>query len=151
MKHVEGSDAVSQSEVMWANLVDARLRTSDGSPVSECVEAAMAAVSRLLACANPDGGFGFFEGMESSQTVTAAVLERFAVLRDRGLLNVVSEEMGEDALDAFDDAVISAVRYLDSVCLCDNGRPVSDECISPEQYRNVRSMYRGVPFDDHAA
>ena len=146
MKHVEGSDAVSQSEVMWANLVDAGLRTSDGSPVRECVEAAMAAVSRLLACANPDGGFGLYEGMESSPTVTAAVLERFAVLRDRGLLDVVSEEMGEDALDALDYAVISAVRYLDFVCVCDNDRPAQDECISPEQYQNIRSMYLGVPL-----
>lgn len=146
MKHVEGSDAVSQSEVMWTSLVAAGLGSSEHSSVRECVEAAMAAVSRLLTCANADGGFGLYEGMESSPRVTAAVLERFAGLRDRGLLTVVSEEMGEDVLDVFDDAVISAVRYLDSVCVCDNDRPSPDECISPEQYQNVRSMYQGVPL-----
>ena len=72
-------------------------------------------------------------------------------MSDRKLLNVVSEELGEDALDAFDEAVVSAVRYMDSVYFSDPYRPVWYGCISLWQYLNMRSMYVGVPFDEPAA
>ena len=147
----EGKDVVSQSEAMYVNLLAAGLRASEGYPVREYAEAAMSAVSRILACSNADGGFAWFEGMKSSPIVTAVVLERFAGLRDRRLLNIVSEEFGEDAMDEFDEAVVSAVRYLDSVCFSDPDRPLWYGCISLWQYLNVRSMYVGVPFDEAAA
>jgi len=147
----EGKDAISQSEAMYVNLLAAGLRASDGSPVREYVEAAMTATSKILACANDDGGFSWFEGMKSSPVVTAVVLERFAGLRDRKLLDVVSEVLGEDALDAFDEAVLAAVRYMDSVFFGDPDRPVWYGCISLWQYLNLRSMYVGVPFDESAA
>ena len=147
----KGKDVISQSETMYVNLLAAGLRAAEGSPVREYVDAAMTAASNVLACANADGGFSWFEGMKSSPVVTAVVLERFAGLRDRKLLNMVSEELGEDALDAFDDAVVSAVRYLDAVYFSDPYRPSWYGCISLWQYLNVRSMYVGVPFDELAA
>ena len=147
----KGKDVISQSEAMYVNLLAAGLRAAEGAPVREYVDAAMAAALNILVCANADGGFGWFEGMKSSPIVTAVVLERFAGLRDRKLLNVVSEELGEDALDAFDEAVVSAVRYMDSVYFSDPDRPVWYGCVSLWQYLNVRSMYVGVPFDEPAA
>ena len=147
----KGKDVISQSEAMYVNLLAAGLRAAEGAPVREYMDAAMAAASKILVCANADGGFGWFEGMKSSPIVTAVVLERFAGLRDRKLLSVVSEELGEDALDVFDEAVVSAVRYMDSVYFSDPDRPVWYGCISLWQYLNVRSMYVGVPFDEQAA
>lgn len=147
----EGKDVISQSEAMHVNLLAAGLRAAEGSPVREYVDAAMVAASKVLACANADGGFGWFEGMKSSPIVTAVVLERFAGMRDRKLLNVVSEELGEDALDTFDEAVVAAVKYLDTVYFSDPDRPSWYGCVSLWQYLNVRSMYVGVPFDEPAA
>lgn len=147
----KGKDVISQSEAMYVNLLAAGLQSSEGKPVREYVDAAMKAAAKMLAAANSDGGFAWFEGMKSSPVVTAVVLERFAGLRDRKLLNMVSEEFGEDALDAFDDAVVSAVRYMDSVYFSDPDRPLWYGCVSLWQYLNVRSMYVGVPFDEAAA
>ena len=147
----KGKDVISQSEAMYVNLLAAGLQSSEGKPVREYVDAAMKAAAKMLAAANADGGFAWFEGMKSSPVVTAVVLERFAGLRDRKLLNMVSEEFGEDALDVFDEAVVSAVRYMDSVYFGDPDRPVWYGCISLWQYLNVRSMYVGVPFDEAAA
>lgn len=147
----KGKDVISQSEAMYVNLLAAGLQSSEGKPVREYVDAAMKAATKMLAAANSDGGFGWFEGMKSSPVVTAVVLERFAGLRDRKLLNMVSEELGEDALDAFDEAVVSAVRYMDSVYFSDPDRPLWYGCVSLWQYLNVRSMYVGVPFDEAAA
>lgn len=147
----KGKDVISQSEAMYVNLLAAGLQSSEGKPVREYVDAAMKAAAKMLAAANSDGGFAWFEGMKSSPVVTAVVLERFAGLRDRKLLNMVSEEFGEDALDAFDDAVVSAVRYMDSVYFSDPYRPLWYGCVSLWQYLNVRSMYVGVPFDEAAA
>ena len=147
----KGKDVISQSEAMYVNLLAAGLQSSEGKPVREYVDAAMKAAAKMLAAANSDGGFAWFEGMKSSPVVTAVVLERFAGLRDRKLLNMVSEEFGEDALDAFDGAVVSAVRYMDSVYFSDPDRPLWYGCVSLWQYLNVRSMYVGVPFDEAAA
>lgn len=147
----KGKDVISQSEAMYVNLLAASLRACEGEDVRSYVEAAMASVSRILACANLDGGFGWFEGMKSSPVVTAVVLERFAGLRDRKLLGIVSDEMGEDALDELDEAVISAVRYIDSVYFGDPDRPSWYGSLSLQQYMNVRSSYAGVPFDENAA
>ncbi len=147
----DSKDVVSQSEAMYVNLLAAGLQEQEGKPVREYVVAAMLAMEKILACANADGGLGWFEGMKSSPIVTASVLDRFAGLRDRGLLNVVSEEFGEDALDAFDEAVTAAVKYLDAVYFSDPDRPSWYGSISVWQYLQVRSMYVGVPFDKSAA
>lgn len=143
----EDKDAVSQSVAMYVNMLAAGLRAADGEDVRPYVEAAMNAVSALLECAGEDGGFAWMEGMKPSPVITAVVLDRYAGLRDRGLLTLVSEILGEDALDAFGEAVTASVEYLDSVCFKDKDRPLWYGSISWWQYLSVRSKYAGVPFD----
>ena len=149
----ESRDAVSQSETMYINLLAASLRASESYPaasqasVREYVEAAMKAVDKLVSCSDAEGGFAWFEGMEPSPAVTALVLERYAGLRDRGILALVSEEWGEDALDDFDEAITEAVRYLDYSYFCQSRRPLWYGGLSLMQYMAVRSRYAAVPFD----
>lgn len=146
-----GEDAVSQSETMYVNMLAAGLRAADGGDVREYVEAAHSAIGRLMACADEDGGFGWFKGMRPSPIITALVLERYAGLRDRGLLTIVPDILGEDVLDDFDEAVGEAVKYLDLVFFSEPDRPSWYGSISLWQYLRVRSMYAGVPFDKQAA
>lgn len=151
----EGKDVISQSEVMYMNLLGGALRASDpsagGPSYREYAQAAMTAIGKILACTNTDGGIGWFEGMTSSPVVTAVVLERYAGLRDRGVLSLVSDHMGEDALDDFDEAVAAAVKYLDAAYFAPEGRPQWYGGLSQLQYMSVRSMYAGILFDAAAA
>ncbi len=147
----ESEDAVSLSEAMYVNFIAANLRSGDDAAVRECVAAAMESVSKLLACANQDGGFGWFEGMSSSPVITAVVLERVAGLRDGRLLDVASRVWGEDSLDDFDFALLAAVKYLDSSYFGDSERPFWYGGLSLGQYLYARSMYSGVEFDEDAA
>lgn len=146
----EYKDAISQSEAMYVNLLACGL-LPEGDDARPYVDAAMKSVDKILSCAGPDGGFSWFEGMKSSPIVTAVILERFAAMRDRGLLDVVTDLLGEDALDTLDEAVCAAVRYLDSVRFSDPDRPSWYGSISLWQYLSVRSMYVGIPFDKSQA
>ena len=147
----DAEDAVSLSEAMYVNLLAAGLRAAEGEDVRDYLEAARAAADRLVACADEDGGFGWFDGMMPSPVITSLVLERYAGLRDRGLLTIVSDVLGEDALDDFDEAVNAAVGYLDTSYFADSDRPLWYGSISLWQYMRVRSMYAGIPFDVQAA
>ncbi len=143
-------DAVSLSEAMFVNFLAADLHAGDGAEVRKCVEAAMGAVSKLLACANDDGGFAWIDGMPSSPVVTALVLERYAGLSDRRLLDVAQHVWGQDSLDDLDSAILEAVKYLDSSYFGDPERPAWYGGLSLGQYLNVRSMFAGVAFDEAA-
>ena len=150
-KECEDKDVVSLSETFYINLLACRLLMPDGDDPRPYVLGAKNASDRMIVCANSDGGFGWFEGMKSSPMVTAVVLERFAGLRDRGLLNVFTEVLGEDALSELDDAIASAVKYLDSVYFGDPDRPSWYGRLSLLQYMGVRSMFTGIPFDGQQA
>ena len=143
----EAKDAVSLSEAFYVNLLACGLRMAEGDDPRPYVQAAGNVSDRMIMCANSDGGFGWFAGMKSSPAVTAVVLERFAGLRDRGLLDVVTETLGEDALDKLDETVVAAVKYLDSVYFSDPDRPSWYGRLSMSQYLGVRTMYAGIPFD----
>ena len=143
----EAKDAVSLSEAFYVNLLACGLRMAEGDDPRPYVLAAENASDKMTLCANSDGGFGWFEGMKSSPAVTAVVLERFAGLRDRGLLDVMTETLGEDALDELDETMVSAVKYLDSVYFSDPDRPTWYGRLSISQYMGVRTMYAGIPFD----
>ncbi len=147
----EKKDAVSLSESMFINFMAADLHSGDSVVVRKCVGAAMSSVSRLLACVNEDGGFGWFEGMPSSPLVTALVLERYAGLSDRRLLDVAQLVWGEDSLDELDSAVMEAVKYLDSSYFGEPERPFWYGRLSLGQYLTVRSKFAGVGFDEAAA
>lgn len=146
-----GNDVVSLSEAMYANLLAAGLRAGAGEPVDEYLQAAMSMLPGILACADSEGGFAWFEGMNASPVVTAVVLGRFADIRDRGLFRIVAAELGEEPMNAYYDAVDDAVCYLDANYFNDSGRPLWCGRLSLWQYLNVRSRFTGIPFDKEAA
>ena len=87
---------------------------------------------KILACRNADGGFSWFQGMQSSPVITAILLERFAKLSKAGLLPAID--------------LSSAVKYLDQNQF-DMSRPYWCGGLGDEQYMLVRSLYPGIPFD----
>lgn len=84
--------------------------------------------SKIRACRNSDGGFGWFEGMRSSAVVTAVVLERYA-------------QMGRSF-----EGIESVVRYLDVAQFGSTRMPFWCGGIDNAKYMYVRAMYAGVPF-----
>ena len=86
-------------------------------------------LGRILACRNTDGGFGWFEGMQSSQSVTATVLDRMALVRN----------LGGDIPD-----LASSVEYLDSTQFL--GFPRWFGGLSNDTYMLVRSNFPSVEF-----
>ncbi len=157
----EGKDVISLSEALYVNMLSYGLARRQGGvgPDSQSedsgqdvrISSAMESISKILSCANADGGFGWFEGMTSSPLVTAVVLDRYASLRDRGLLAELSQMNGQDSLDDFDEAVCKGVEYLDYTFFSLKYRPLWVGGLSVQQYLYVRSFYAGLPFDASAA
>jgi hypothetical protein len=157
----EGKDVISLSEALYVNILSYGLARRQGGvgPDSQAedsgqdvrISSAMESISKILSCANEDGGFGWFEGMTSSPLVTAVVLDRYASLRDRGLLAELSQLNGQDSLDDFDEAVCKGVEYLDYTFFSLKYRPLWVGGLSVQQYLYVRSFYAGLPFDASAA
>lgn len=85
--------------------------------------------SKIQACRNSDGGFGWFEGMHSSSIVTAVVLERFAGMKK-----------------SF-DGMKEAVLYMDAAQFGTRKTPYWCGGISDAKYMYVRAMYAQVPFN----
>ncbi len=85
--------------------------------------------NNLLSFRNLDGGFGWFKQMRSSQAITAAVLERFALLRDSGY------EIPD---------LTQTLKYLDSTQF-EIEWPWWFGLVN-SQYVYVRSLYPEVPF-----
>ena len=130
--HVEpqGNDVLSLSEAWYVQLMANRLMTEEESASSSVEDL----ITKIMACRNSDGGFGWFEGMTSSPVITAVMLERFAKLRDRGF------EVPD---------VTSSVKYLDANQFGDV-RPYWCGWLSDAQYMHVRAMYASVPFTEKA-
>ena len=157
----EGKDVISLSEALYVNMLSYGLARRQGGvgPDSQAedsgqdvrISSAMESISKILSCANADGGCGWFEGMTSSPLVTAVVLDRYASLRDRGLLAELSQMNGQDSLDDFDEAVCKGVEYLDYTFFSLKYRPLWVGGLSVQQYLYVRSFYAGLPFDASAA
>ena len=140
--HVEpaGNDVLSLSEAWYVGLLARRLLDMEGETLSsaknkadapERVSSSEDLLEKILACSNADGGFAWFEGMNSSVVVTAVMLERFAKLRNRGF------EVPD---------VESAVKFLDNRQF---GESVPYWCggISDAVYVYIRSLYPEVPFE----
>lgn len=124
----KSDDILCQTAALLADLIVSRLG-EPGLPSSGREEI----VAKIRACHNPDGGFGWFEGMRSSPIVTAVVLERLAR---------ISELADLFAADEF----ASAVKYLDEKQFGDDPQLYWCGAISAEQYMYVRAMYASVPF-----
>ncbi len=130
--HVEpsGRDVLSLTEAWYVRLIAGTLSVIP-DPDRESPAAEDDLLSKILACRNSDGGYAWFEGMNSSPIITAVVLERMAKLRDRGF------EIPET------DA---SVKFLDGV-MFGAQKPVWCGWLSDAQYMHVRAMYASVPFE----
>ncbi len=125
----QGKDVLSLSEAFYVRKVASSL----GDP-SETETSDEEIYSKILSCRNADGGFGWFEGMNSSPVVTAVVLERFAKLKVSGLFS--------------DFDAVASVKYLDDrQFLSFSDVPYWSGRLSDEQYVHLRSIYSSVPFE----
>ena len=126
--HVEpsGKDVLSLSEAWYTQCIAAQL---PDSPIKSANDGAL--LNQILACRNSDGGFAWFEGMNSSPVITAVLLERFALLKARGV------EVPEAS---------ASVKYLDKV-MFGTQKPLWYGWLSDAQYMHVRAMYASVPFE----
>ena len=95
------------------------------------VEVEKSLLDKILACRNNDGGFGWFEGMNSSSIITAVLLQRFAKLRDHGF------EVPD---------LTSSVKFLDDKHFATE-MPYWCGYLSDAQYLFIRSLYPSVPFE----
>ena len=123
----EGKDVLSLSETYYVQLISESLKTG----VKTLPAGSEELLQKILACLNSDGGFGWFEGMRSSRIITAVMLERFALLRDRGF--------------SVPD-LSNSVHFLDKGQF-DREYPYWCGWLSDSQYLYVRSMYPSVSFD----
>ena len=123
----EGKDVLSLSEAYYVRLIAGRL----GSVIPSEAKESDDLLSKVLACRNNDGGFGWFEGMNSSPIITAVLLQRFAKLRDRGF------EVPD---------LTSSVTFLDEKHFATE-MPYWCGYLSDAQYMFVRSLYPSVPFE----
>ena len=127
--HVEprGNDVLSLSEAWYIRLMASQIpgQARDEESVTRDL------LERILACRNGDGGFSWFEGMPSSAIITAVLLERFALLRDRGF----------DIPD-----MTETVKFLDRKQF-GTSFPLWCGWVSDAQYMRVRALYPEVPFE----
>ena len=123
----EGNDVLSLSEAYYVRLLAGRLGTVIPSEAKESDDL----LSKILACRNADGGFGWFEGMNSSAIITATLLQRFAKLRDHGF------EVPD---------LTSSVKFLDNNHFIVE-MPYWRGYLTDAQYMYVRSLYASVPFE----
>lgn len=128
-KEASASDALSLSEAYYVRRVLASL----GAEI-EVSEPDSRLLERIMACRNADGGFGWFEGMDSNPQITMLVLERLSRV-DASLRDV----------SARGSWVYDAVKYLDDMQF---GASRSVWCggLSDERYMLVRSRFAKVPF-----
>ena len=140
-----GKDVLSLSEAYYVRLLSSRLgdgdtlsgafaRTGSRSDAEERVSPSPESddlLEKVLACRNADGGFGWFEGMDSSPVITAVVLQRFAALRDRGF----------EIPDLSSSAKFLDQRHFAMEQLYWRGY------LSDAQYLYIRSLYASVPFE----
>ncbi len=127
-------NALDLSEALLVRLLAERL----GSSVRESVKTSDEEIlSKLMSCRKSDGGFAWFREMESSPIITAALLQRLAALRDRGI----------DVSDAISRETVSdAVKYLDNSYFADKKLPFWRGGLSLEQYAATRAMFADVAF-----
>ena len=123
-----GNDVLSLSEAYYVRLLSSVIpgstrNLSDGT--DDLLE-------KVFACRNADGGFGWFEGMNSSAVITATLLQRFAKLRDHGF----------DVPD-----LTSSVKFLDKNHFATE-LPYWRGYLSDAQYMFIRSLYPNVPFTE---
>ena len=126
MVEPRSNNVLSLTEAWYANMIARTL----GAPGLD--DAAMAEIlGKIASCQNASGGISWFEGMESSPAITAAVLQRMA--------DIPGAKCSIDAA--------AAVKYLDDSYFGKTERPWWCGGISLEKYLHTRAMYPEVPFN----
>ena len=131
----DGKDVLSLSEAYYVRLLASVIPGSTSSVIpgstGNLSDGTDDLLSQVLACRNADGGFGWFEGMNSSAIITAVLLQRFAKLREHGF----------DVPD-----LTSSVKFLDNNHFATE-LPYWRGYLSDAQYMFIRSLYPSVPFE----
>mgnify|MGYP002856363996 FL=1 len=120
------SNVLSLTEAYYTNVI----ARSIGAPGLDS-ERMSSIMEKISACQNTGGGIAWFEGMEASPIVTAAILQRIA--------SMPGEDTG--SLD-----VEAAVKYLDGAYFGKAGQPWWCGSISLEYYLQTRALFPEVPF-----
>ncbi len=133
----KSSDVLSLSEAYYMRLVAESLLSGEDlqklrSSYKDPTDLLLAKINK---CRNSDGGFAWFEGMNSSAVITAVILERFWKLHRAGLID-------DKALGKYS----SSVKFMDKDRF-DNVRPYWCGGASDEQYLYIRSMFPEVEFN----
>lgn len=121
----QSKNALDLSEVMFARLVK---KDSDIEKITK----------ELTDCRCPDGGFAWFAGMSSSPMITAVLLERLAILRDKGLL-----PEGYD----WNSIMTDAVKYIDAQMFRERKGYFWFGGLSVGEYFYVRSYFPEIAVD----
>ena len=141
---VDGADVLTLVKSLYSACLSESV-TGEASVISGedgQQESVNSLASRLEEYACPDGGFGWFAGMESSPVVTACVLDMLGGLRDR----VSLADAGIST-----SLVKKAAAYLDSAVMPDSKPRVHGGGISLPLYLHVRSMYPEFDFSPASA
>ncbi|MCR5325800.1 MAG: hypothetical protein K6E37_03510 [Bacteroidales bacterium] len=124
----KSTNVLDLTEAYYSNVLARRLGApglSDGE-LKEILD-------KIAACQNErSGGIAWFEGMESSPVITAAVLQRIAAM----------PEQDTGAIDAE-----AAVKYLDEIYFSRSDMPYWWGGISLSLYLQTRALYPQVPFN----
>lgn len=128
----EDEDVLSLSAALWADQLLGSLEGVQVRRLSDEQKAGL--IGKVAACANSNGGFGWFAGMNSSPVITAVLLERFS-------------SMGQGLPEEISALLPAAVRYLDREMSGRQLRPLWCGGLSLEQYLHVRALYPEIAPD----
>lgn len=128
----EGEDVLSLSAALWADSMLASLEDMGIQRLSDAQKAELE--EKIRSCANRDGGFGWFAGMNSSPAITAVLLERF-------------HGMGPACPSGISEILPAAVKYMDKEMFSNKVRPLWCGGLSLPQYLLVRSLYASIPLE----
>ncbi len=130
----QSDNLLDQSEALFANyLID---KLPGGKLSGATAEQRAEMVTKILACHNSDGGFGWFPEMSSSPILTAVLLERIA-------------EMGDACPEALAKTVYNAVKFLDKGYFDDHARPFWCGGLTFDEYLHTRALFPEVDFNPH--
>lgn len=130
----ESDNVIALSEALYIRLLARKLGSDINVSVSD-----EELVKKVLSCVQADGGIAWFEDMGSSPVVTATVLQRYASLRKRGIINPQTCAVPVQTVE-------NAVKYLDKTYFGDRKRPAWCGGLSWEQYVSIRAMFPEVEF-----
>lgn len=118
----KSDNVVSLTEALFARYLLDRLKTG-----SATVDRDSELLGKIMKCRKADGGFAWFEGMESSPILTVLVMQRFAMM-------------------GIGDLCPESATYLDDVYFRKQAKPYWCGWITLGQYAYVRSLYSEVAF-----